>query len=124
PHHRAVRWDRRRTARLRRSRTPPRFPVNHSCRRTRQRPKALIYRSLSTRLRLPASLDPFPWTAESAKKLVADKDEDAERLKQIDRFKQRRRRRRRMWVWLGTVSGGVASGFLAEDFIRTHLPAP
>src|SRR4030095_8968811 len=57
---------------------------------------------------LPASFDPFPWTAESAKKLVSDKDEDAERLKQIDRFKQRRRRRRRMGGWLGNRSGGLA----------------
>jgi peptide/nickel transport system substrate-binding protein len=73
---------------------------------------------------LPVSFDPFPWTAESAKKLVSDKDEDAERLKQIDRFKQRRRRRRRMWVWLVTVSVGVASGFLAEDLIRTHILTP
>ena len=41
----------------------------------------------------PESFDPLPWTAESGKELVADKSEDAERLKQIKRFLQRRRRR-------------------------------
>src|SRR6266852_1649167 len=71
----------------------------------------------------PDSFDPLPWTAESGKELVADKAEDAERLKQIERFK-RRRRRRRAWGWLGTVSVSVVIGVLGVALVRTHIATP
>src|SRR2546422_8141130 len=70
----------------------------------------------------PESFDPR--TAESGKELVADEPEDAERLKQIKRFVQRRRRRR-AWVWLGTVSVSLVIGVLgAALVVRTHIAAP
>ena len=69
------------------------------------------------------SFDSLPWTAESGEELVADDPEEAERLKQIQRF-QRRRRRRRAWVWLGTVSVSVVIGVLGVALVRTHIATP
>src|SRR5262245_53954269 len=58
----------------------------------------------------------------SVKHSVVDDLAEAERLKQIVQFIQRRRRRGR--VWLGTVSLGVVIVLLGAALVRTHMATP
>jgi len=58
----------------------------------------------------------------SVKHSVADDFAEAERLKGIVQFIQRRRRRAR--VWLGTVSLGVVIVLLGAALVRTHMATP
>ena len=64
--------------------------------------------------------DPVPWAPESVKELLAD--EDAQRLRQIAQFAQRRRRTTS--VWLRTVSVSIVIGLLGAALIRTLTATP
>src|SRR5262249_41535314 len=49
-------------------------------------------------------------------------DEDAQRLKQIARFAQRRRRRESVWLW--TVSLSIVLGLFGAALVRTRMAPP
>jgi peptide/nickel transport system substrate-binding protein len=68
------------------------------------------------------SWEPVPWRAESVKQSVEDDAADAERLKQIARFLQRRRRRGR--AWLGAVTVSIVIGLLGGATVRTRIATP